>query len=161
GFLTSLRVTSARISDSTQAKAGNEFSITRGQRRPKQHNLKQKETTTMKTKVTKIIMSSLAIVCASVCLLAAMTLSTYSTAQAAQASLCTSEQVHSSFRSPRPAVAPATVLDYACEHPLPTPRSSDLNFLTSFRVTSARISDSTQAKATNEFSMKRHQRRPK
>jgi len=47
----------------------------------------------MKTKLTKIIMSSLAIVCASVCLLAAMTLSTHSTAQAAPDGRCDARQL--------------------------------------------------------------------
>ena len=42
--------------------------------------LTQKETTTMKTKLTKMIMSSLAIACASVCLAAAIALGTSATA---------------------------------------------------------------------------------
>jgi hypothetical protein len=45
--------------------------------------LKQKETTTMKTKLTKMIMSSLALGCASVCLAAAMAVGTSATAQSA------------------------------------------------------------------------------
>src|SRR5436190_13268999 len=45
--------------------------------------LKQKETTTMKTKLTKMIMSSLALACALVCLAATMTLGTPATARAA------------------------------------------------------------------------------
>jgi hypothetical protein len=57
--------------------------MTRNHGRPKQHNLKQKKTTTMKTKVTKMIMGFLSFDCALVCLLAAMALSTHSTAQAA------------------------------------------------------------------------------
>jgi hypothetical protein len=52
-------------------------------KKAKTTELKQKETTTMKTKLTKMIMSSLAFGCASVCLAAAMTLSTSATAQAA------------------------------------------------------------------------------
>src|SRR5881394_4039330 len=43
---------------------------------------KQKETTTMKTKLTKIIMSSLAFTCALVCLVAVIAPSTPATAQA-------------------------------------------------------------------------------
>jgi hypothetical protein len=43
--------------------------------------LKQKETTTMKTKLTKIIMSSLAVLCALVCLAATMALGTSATAR--------------------------------------------------------------------------------
>ena len=57
--------------------------MTRNQRRPKQQKLKQKETITMKTKLTKMIMSSLAFACASVCLAAAMALGTSATARAA------------------------------------------------------------------------------
>jgi hypothetical protein len=45
--------------------------------------LKQKETTTMKTKLTKIIMSSLAFACALVCLVAIMAPGTSATARAA------------------------------------------------------------------------------
>jgi hypothetical protein len=55
----------------------------RNQRRPKQEKLKQKETTTMKTKLTKMIMSSLAFACALVCLAAAIPLGTSPTARAA------------------------------------------------------------------------------
>src|SRR5262249_38240762 len=47
---------------------------TRNQGRPKQQKLKQKETTTMKTKLTKIIMSSFAVGCALECLAATMAL---------------------------------------------------------------------------------------
>jgi hypothetical protein len=57
------------------------------------HNLKQKETTTMKTKLTKMIMGSLSFACALVCLLAAMTLSTHSTAQAAPGGRCHAGQL--------------------------------------------------------------------
>jgi hypothetical protein len=52
----------------------------RNQRGPKQAKLKQKERTTMKTKLTKMIMSSLAFACALVCLVATMTLGTSATA---------------------------------------------------------------------------------
>jgi hypothetical protein len=61
--------------------ARNDNSMTRNHGRPRQHNLKQKETTTMKTKLTKMTMGSLSFACALVCLLAAMTLSTHSAAQ--------------------------------------------------------------------------------
>ena len=44
---------------------------------------KQKETTTMKTKLTRMIMSSLAFACALVCLVTAMALGTSATARAA------------------------------------------------------------------------------
>jgi len=49
----------------------------------KTRKLKQKETTTMKTKLTKMIVSSLAVACALVCLTAALMLGTSSPAQAA------------------------------------------------------------------------------
>jgi hypothetical protein len=47
----------------------------------------------MKTKLTKMIMSSFAVGCALVCLLAAMTLSTHSTAQAAPDGRCNAGQL--------------------------------------------------------------------
>ena len=56
--------------------------MTRNQRRPTTTKLKQKETTTMKTKLTKMIMSSLAFACALVCLAAAMAQGTSATARA-------------------------------------------------------------------------------
>jgi hypothetical protein len=55
----------------------------RNQTRPQQQNLKQKETTTMKTKLAKMIMSCLAVACAAVCLAAGITLGTSSAARAA------------------------------------------------------------------------------
>jgi hypothetical protein len=56
--------------------------MTGSQRRPKQEKLKQKETITMKTKLTKTIMSSLAFTCALGCLVAAMALGTPDAARA-------------------------------------------------------------------------------
>src|SRR6266513_6501742 len=67
--------------------------MTRNHGRPKQHNLKQKETSTMKAKLTKMIMGFLSFACALVCLLAAMTLSTHSTAQAATDGRCDAGQL--------------------------------------------------------------------
>jgi hypothetical protein len=60
----------------------NDNSITRNQKKAKTMKLEQKETTTMKTKLTKIIMSSLAFACALVCLVAVIAPSTPTTAQA-------------------------------------------------------------------------------
>jgi len=50
--------------------------------------IKKKETTTMKTKLTKMTMSSLAFACASVCLAGAMALGTPATARAAANDRC-------------------------------------------------------------------------
>lgn len=55
--------------------------MTGNQRRPKQENLKRKERITMKTKLTKIIMSSFALVCALACLAATMVVGTSATAR--------------------------------------------------------------------------------
>src|SRR5260370_6965375 len=52
----------------------------KSQRRPKTTELKQKETITMKTKLTKMIMTSLAFACALVCLTATMAPGTSATA---------------------------------------------------------------------------------
>jgi hypothetical protein len=57
--------------------------MTRIQRRPNKKKLKQKETITMKTKLTKVIMSSLALACALVCLAASMAPGASATARAA------------------------------------------------------------------------------
>src|SRR5213595_564370 len=54
----------------------------RSQKKGKTTKVKQKEKTTMKTKLTKIIMSSLAFACALVCLVAVIAPSTPATAQA-------------------------------------------------------------------------------
>jgi hypothetical protein len=63
------------------------------QTRPKQENVKEKETTMMKTKLTKTIMASLAFTCALVCLVAAMALGTSATAQAAPDGRCHAGQL--------------------------------------------------------------------
>jgi len=63
-------------------------SKTRNQRRPATTKLKQKETITMKTKLTKIIMSSFAAACAFACLAAAMAPGTSATARAATDRVC-------------------------------------------------------------------------
>ena len=52
------------------------------------NKLKQKETTTMKTTLTKMIMSSLALACALVCLAATMVPGTSTTARAAADAHC-------------------------------------------------------------------------
>jgi hypothetical protein len=56
--------------------------------------VKQKETTTMKTKLTKMIMSSLAFACALVCLAAAIPLGTSATAGPAPAQVCSVSMLH-------------------------------------------------------------------
>src|SRR5438477_5608795 len=65
----------------------------RSQRKAKTTTLKQKEKTTMKTKLRKIIMSSLAFACALVCLAVTMAPGTSATAQAAPDGRCDAGQL--------------------------------------------------------------------
>ena len=70
----------------------------RKSKKVKTTELKQKETTTMKTKLTKMIMSSLALGCASVCLAAAMALGTSGVARADSApQSCSAQMLHHSY----------------------------------------------------------------
>jgi hypothetical protein len=75
----------------------NEGGTRRNQRRPTTTKLKQKETITMKIKLTKVIMSSLAFVCASLCLAAAMALSTPATSRAAADRVCSVGMLRGSY----------------------------------------------------------------
>src|SRR5438477_11591358 len=65
----------------------------RSQKKAKTTTPRQKEKTTMKTKLTKMIMGFLSFACALVCLLASMTLITHSTAQAAPDGRCDAGQL--------------------------------------------------------------------